>query len=372
MPKPETLVILSPGFPVNEGDSTCLPPQQVFVRGLKQSYPNLNIIVLSLEYPFAKAQYKWFGIDVMAFGGRSRGGLLRLLNWIKVWQALKKMNKQHHVIGLLSFWFDECAFIGHFFAKRYSLKHLSWILGQDAKPGNRYFKWIKPKAEELIALSDFVRKEVYKNYGIMPQHTITTGVNVKLFGHVEPRRDIDILGAGSLIALKQYDVFIEAVKAISRYMPDVRAVICGKGPEKNKLINLIKQHGLERNILLRYEIPHAEVLGLMQRSKVFLHPSAYEGFGAVLLEALYAGAHVVSFVKPMDEPIEHHHVVGNNAEMYSKLFELLLEKNLDDSSVLAYPIQQVAANIMQLFAQKSEVAIRSMPSAIAAKESFAL
>lgn len=96
--------------------------------------------------------------------------------------SVKKLDKQHHLIGLLIFWFDECAFIGHYFTKRYGLNHFSWILGQDARSGNRYFKWIKPKGEELIALSDFVREGVYKNYGIMPQHTITTGVNIKLFG----------------------------------------------------------------------------------------------------------------------------------------------------------------------------------------------
>ncbi|MEO6522716.1 MAG: glycosyltransferase [Mucilaginibacter sp.] len=371
MPKPETLVILSPGFPVNEADSTCLPPQQVFVRALKQAYPNLNIVVLAFEYPFAKASYQWFGVDVIAFGGKNRNKLFRLFNWIKIWQVLRKLNKQNNVIGLLSFWVDECAFIGHYFGKRYGTKHLSWILGQDARPGNRYFKLIKPKAEQLIALSDFVRNEVYKNYGIMPKHTITTGIDICLFGESPLKRDIDILGAGSLIALKRYDVFIEAVKTIARYIPNVKAVICGKGPEREKLRRLIKQHGLGKNIVLRHELPHAEVLGLMQRSKVFLHTSEYEGFGAVLLEALYAGAQVVSFVKPMDKAVEHLHVVNNFEEMNARVFELLLEKQLDHTPVLVYPIQQVAIDMMSLFSQ-SDSATASILAAMASDERVSL
>jgi len=371
MPKPETLVILSPGFPVNEADSTCLPPQQVFVRALKHSYPNLNVVVLAFEYPFVKSHYNWFGVDVIAFGGKNRNRLFRLFNWVKVWQALRKLNKQNDIIGMLSFWFDECAFIGHYFGKRYGIKHLSWILGQDARPGNRYFKMIKPKAETLVALSDFVRKEVDQNYGVMPAHTITTGIDTSLFGQSSVRRDIDILGAGSLIPLKRYDLFIEAVKVIARYMPDVRVVICGKGPERERLEMLIKQHGLDRNIVLRHELPHSEVLSLMQRSKVFLHTSEYEGFGAVLLEALYAGAHVVSFVKPMDVYVEHLHVIKNIEEMNTSLFDLLLNQQLDHTPQLIFPIQKVASDMMGLFAQ-SDSATFSILAAMASDESVAL
>jgi glycosyltransferase involved in cell wall biosynthesis len=371
MPKPEALVILSPGFPVNEGDSTCLTPQQVFVRALKQRYPDVNIVVLAFEYPFAKARYKWFGVDVIAFGGKNRNGLFRLFNWIKVLEALRKLNKQYKLIGLLSFWFDECAFVGHRFGTRYGIKHLSWILGQDARSGNRYFRLLKPRPDELIALSDFVRNEVGRNYGVTPERTITIGVDTSLFGESHNQRSIDILGAGSLIALKRYDIFIDAVKAIARYMPNVKAVICGKGPELERLQKVIKQEGLERNIVLRHELPHAEVLGLMQRSKVFLHTSEYEGFGAVLLEALYAGAQVISFVKPMNEAIEHLHIVKNTEDMNSKLFELLLEKQLDNTPVLVYLIEQVAANMMALFTQ-SDSATSSIFEAMASDDKVSL
>lgn len=371
MQRPETLVILSPGFPAHEGDTTWLPPQQVFVRSLKRTYPALKIVVLSLEYPADRATYKWFGVDVIAFGGKCRGKLFRLKNWMSVWRTLGELNKQNEIIGLLSLWFDECALIGHYFARKHSLKHFSWILGQDAKAGNKYFGLIKPKGEQLIALSDLVRREVCKNYGVEPQHTITTGIDVDMFNANETDRDIDILGAGSLIALKQYDIFIDAVRAVSRYLPNVRAVICGIGPEKDRLQQQIACYGLERNIELWYERPHPEVLELMQRSRVFLHPSAYEGFGAVLLEALYAGAHVISFVKPMDRSIDHHHVVSDAEEMNYKLFELLLEKQPDHSQVMVYPIQQVAAKVMRLFAQ-SDAATCSIRAAIASKERFAL
>lgn len=59
----KALLILSPGFPESEADTTCLPPQQVFVRALKAEYPELHIIVLSFQYPFFAAEYDWHGMD---------------------------------------------------------------------------------------------------------------------------------------------------------------------------------------------------------------------------------------------------------------------------------------------------------------------
>jgi glycosyltransferase involved in cell wall biosynthesis len=347
--QPQTLIILSPGFPESEDDSTCIPIQQVFVRALKQNYPELNIIIVAFEYPFTRAQYSWYGMPVIPFGGENKNRLYRLRNWARVWRKLTKLNKKHQVVGLLSLWFDECAFVGHNFAKTHRLKHFSWMLGQDAKPGNRYFKWIKPKGESLIALSDFVARQVYKNYGVLPKNTITTGVDTSQFGPNNHQRDIDILGVGSLIPLKQYDVFIDVVKFLKEFIPNINAMICGKGPEHEKLQSLIRQHGLENNITLVGEIPHVVVLSMMQRTKVFLHTSSYEGFGVVLLEALYGGAQVVSFVKPMDADIEHHHPVNDFIAMCHKLLDIFDEPQLSYEPVLAYPIQNVASSIMELY-----------------------
>jgi hypothetical protein len=48
----EIFIILSPGFPESEADSTCLPMQQQFVRALKEMYPGLDIVVLTFQYPY--------------------------------------------------------------------------------------------------------------------------------------------------------------------------------------------------------------------------------------------------------------------------------------------------------------------------------
>ena len=75
----KTLVILTPGFAKDETDSVCLPMQQQLVRALKETSLQLNIIVLSFQYPYHTKKYTWFNTEVIPFNGRNKGGLSRLL-----------------------------------------------------------------------------------------------------------------------------------------------------------------------------------------------------------------------------------------------------------------------------------------------------
>lgn len=345
----ETLVILSPGFPKNEADTACIPPQQIFARALKKICPGLNIVVISFQYPFVKSVYNWHGIKVYAIGGKEKSGYNRVIVWLKAWRILLRLRKQNKLLGILSFWFGECAFVGSYFAKRYRLTHYAWVLGQDAKRGNKYFSWVKPNGNELIALSDFIAKEIRQNYGLLASQVIPVGIDTSMFGNMPPKRDIDILGVGSLIPLKQYSIFIEAIAALKAFSPGIKAVICGKGPEMNNLQILAESLNLKNNLLFAGELPQNEVLALMQRSKVLLHPSAYEGFGSVLSEALYAGAHVVSFCKPMNKDYRHHYVVKNQDDLNKALSAVLKNTHRGHDPVLMCPIEQIAKNVISLF-----------------------
>jgi len=188
-----------------------------------------------------------------------------------------------------------------------------------------------------------------KNYGIHPFHIIPNGIDPSLFSKQNAERDIAILGVGSLIPLKQYDVFINVVKEIIKEIPAANATLCGKGPEQIQLQQLIVQQQLKNHILLTNEKPHAEILRLMQRTKNFLHTSNYEGFSTVCLEALYAGCHVISFIKPMQHDIDHWYIVQTKEEMVKKAIDILKNTETVYTNVLPYTMDDSAMAIMQLF-----------------------
>ena len=89
----KTLIILSPGFAASEEDTTCLPPQQVFVRAMNKNYPSLQIIILAFQYPYFKKKYKWFGNEIISFNGANKRKFSRVLLWMRVHWVLKKLNK---------------------------------------------------------------------------------------------------------------------------------------------------------------------------------------------------------------------------------------------------------------------------------------
>lgn len=346
-----TLLVLSPGFPANETDTNCLPAQQSLILCINKSFPDVQVIILAFEYPYSTRRYHWFGNRVIPFGGRNTGGIPRMIRWIKILAELARLKKAHRVIGILSFWLGQCALLGKYFGKWNGLSHFTWVPGQDARKGNHYIKWIRPRADSLIAMSDFLARQLFVHYGIRPLHIIPNGIDPGCYQPANKKRDIDIIGVGSLIPLKQFDIFIEVVRAIKKDIPALKVLLCGEGPEGPHLSALVNQYGLTDTITLTGEKPHDEVLALMQRSRLLLHPSSYEGFSGVCLEALYAGAHVISFQQPMDGWIRHWHIAENEVSMTEMARNLLLSENPGHTPVLPYHMNDTAAGIMKLFAR---------------------
>ena len=346
---PRTLIILTPGFPSDEEDTACLPPQQVFVRALNRCYPQLRVILLSFEYPHRKDSYDWFGNRVIAFHGWRKGKVNKLFTLIAVWRILGRLRRENEVVGLLSFWCGPCALAGKYFAFWKRLPHFTWILGQDARAGNQFMRLIRPAAGDLVAMSAFLAEEFYRNYKIRPLHIIPNGIDTALFGAGYDHRDIDVLGAGNLTLLKRYDLFVSVVKGLSRHIPAVRGVICGKGPEREHLDAMIDLLDLQDNVQLAGEQPHKEVLRMMQRARILLHTSSYEGFSTVCIEALYAGAHVISFINAVDTPVKNWHIVANEEEMLAKALELLQSSDMVNERVQPFTMEDSVHSMMALY-----------------------
>jgi glycosyltransferase involved in cell wall biosynthesis len=346
MDKDLAFIILTPGFAASESDSTCLPMQQHFVKTLGALHPHIDIIILSFQYPYEEKTYQWCGCTVISFNGQNKGGLKKLLTRQKVNKTLTEIQSKKKIIGLLSFWLGECALVGQKFGAKKNIKHRCWLLGQDARPGNSYVKTINPSADSLFALSEFLQEEFYRNYGIRPANVVFPGMQAMVTN--ETARNIDIIGIGSLIALKQFEIFVETVAGLRKEFPLIKAYLVGSGPEKARLEQLVEQFGMSPNIVLTGELPYDQVLKLLQRSKILLHPSRYEGFSGVCMEALAAGAHVISFCRAMNKEVDQWHIVNTKEEMLQKATELL-SKPLSNKPVSIRSMEDTVRQMLDLF-----------------------
>lgn len=347
-----TLIILTPGFAENEADTTCLPMQQQLVKSLRENNPDLSIKIISFQYPYHTNKYNWFDVEVIPLNGRNKGGLHRLWLRKKIFSELDLIYKKETVTGLLSFWYGECAAVGNLYSSKKQLSHFCWISGQDARKENNYPRKIKLPPDSLVALSDFLQDEFEKNHQTRPTHVIPPGINPQLNTSMTQEKDIDFLAVGSLIPVKQYELFIEVVAEIKKNLPAIKATLVGKGVQMQKLENLAYQLGLRENITFAGELSYPEVLQMMRRSKILLHPASYEGFSGVCMEALSEAAHVISFCQPMKKNIEHWHVVNLKEEMIKKAIAILGDKNTTYKSVYPYTIEQTAKQILDLFKKR--------------------
>jgi glycosyltransferase involved in cell wall biosynthesis len=150
-------------------------------------------------------------------------------------------------------------------------------------------------ASENIAVSEKTRKHLEK-IGVKNVRVIPNGIDLKNIESVKPsEEESDVIFVGRLIKDKNLDVLIKAISLIKTVMPDIRCVIVGDGPEKEKLIRLAKELKVEDNLKFTGFLEnHDDVIGYMKSSKVFVLPSTREGFGIVALEANACGLPVVT------------------------------------------------------------------------------
>jgi glycosyltransferase involved in cell wall biosynthesis len=349
MPPGKTLVILTPGFPKDEKDSTCLPLQQNLVKSIQRNYPDIELVVLSFQYPYTREMYSWQGIKIFCFNGQNKGGLKRLLLRRHVYERLKQLYHSKKIVGLLSFWYGECAATAEVFAHKFNVRHYCWILGQDARKGNGYPARIKLPGRKLLAVSDFIQDEFHFNHSVRPARVLNPGIDPKQFTNAQSARNIDLLAVGSLIPLKQFDLVPLVVAGLKDPFADIRACIVGTGPERDRIENKIRESGLEKNITLTGEMGYTGVLDLMRRSKILLHPSSYEGFGMVMIEALHASCHVISFCKPSKGHWPQWHIVRTVEEMTAKAASLLANPSTTYECITYATIEDTASQLLQLF-----------------------
>ncbi len=109
----------------------------------------------------------------------------------------------------------------------------------------------------------------------------------------------DVVFAGRLIPEKRVDLLIEAIALCKADMPDIRCVIIGDGPERERLRKLVRAREVEEQVVFTGAlVSHDEVIATMKASRVFAFPSTREGFGIAALEALACGLVLVTADHP--------------------------------------------------------------------------
>lgn len=113
-----------------------------------------------------------------------------------------------------------------------------------------------------------------------------------------------VVGAvGRLAKQKGHVYLLEAVPLLLEHAPDTRVVILGEGPMREDLTRRARELGVADRVTL-YGL-HPEIPRILPALDVLAHPSLWEGFGLVLLEAMAAALPIIaSRVSAVPEIVE--------------------------------------------------------------------
>src|SRR5262245_30008839 len=108
-----------------------------------------------------------------------------------------------------------------------------------------------------------------------------------------PADAVEILHVGTTADRKRIDVLIRVVAALGRTMPDVRLTRVGE-PLTGAQSQLLRDSGMADRLTAVNGVDEATLAALYRRAALVLQPSAREGFGLPVIEALAAGTPVVA------------------------------------------------------------------------------
>jgi glycosyltransferase involved in cell wall biosynthesis len=164
-------------------------------------------------------------------------------------------------------------------------------------------RWLYPLADAVIAVSDGVADDMCRVSGLARERVTTVynpidfnslaamakePLSEPWFGVGEPPV---ILAIGRLEVQKNFPNLLRAF-ALIRAQRAARLILLGEGSQRNSLIALAKELGLEEDVSLPGFVGNPAAY--MARAAVFAMSSSWEGMPVALIEALALGTPVVS------------------------------------------------------------------------------
>lgn len=222
-------------------------------------------------------------------------------------------------------------------AKRLKTKVISWEhFNCEFEQSVLYRKWISrlsaKKADYIVTLTE----QDKQSYGKILKRTSDIEAIYNLVAPMKPDKKIKrenwIVTAGRLTYQKGIDYLAEVAKEVLRQNKDWKWFVLGDGEEREKLETVIQENGLEEQLFLKGRVENVE--WYLNRARLFVLTSRYEGLGMCLIEAMQMKVPCVSFdIKIGPSEIIQDNKNGilvspfNNKKMIEEINQLLCNEN---------------------------------------------
>ena len=190
---------------------------------------------------------------------------------------------------------------------RWAMKQADLILSVSKFTVERMRTWLPGPHPAAIVVPNAVRLEAFGMAGRDPDLVAHYGL--------EGKRVIMTLGrmAGDERA-KGFDEIIALMPRLRETCPDLVYLCAGDGDDRPRLEAKARDLGCADSVVFTGRIPEARKADHYRLADAYIHPSRFEGFGIVLLEALACGIPVVGSTTDASQEALLHGELGPSAD----------------------------------------------------------
>jgi len=187
-------------------------------------------------------------------------------------------------------------------------------------------------ADIILAASPQTRDELVKTYKLDSKviEVLTAEIG-KQFRTLENTERTSTVGCvSSLMPRKNVAALIRSFSEALKMpgMSDTKLIICGKGPERDGLMRLTRELGIEDNTEFVSGLTDDEIVRFYNTVSAFVLPSSHEGLGLTVIEAQRCCAPVLYFkdARIPEEVIRYAVPCDGEAEMAEQIRRLLSDE----------------------------------------------
>ncbi len=166
------------------------------------------------------------------------------------------------------------------------------------------FLWTLKRADAVIAISEFTKRELIELYGVPPDRVTVIHLGVSSPGGVVFSRPIPpryFLFVGTVEPRKNLGTLLDAWRIAKSRAPDwpFKILIAGgHGWNCESAGAQARRRGIEADLVALDYVPHEGLPALYRNAEALVFPSLYEGFGLPPLEAMACGTPVIASTAP--------------------------------------------------------------------------
>lgn len=179
-------------------------------------------------------------------------------------------------------------YFGSLFARRIGADAVAASLHSTTHAPIARYAWALKNCDPIFATGERQSKQLSEVLERPVLHLPSAPADLFFVGRRAPKPSIDVVTVGSLVAVKNLDLFLECA-ALRR---DVRFAIVGSGPEGQPLRQKALRLGLD-NVEFRGALTPEEVRSTLLSARLFVNTSLSEGSPTAALEAMACGLPVI-------------------------------------------------------------------------------